>query len=40
MLNGRVVFMVWVEREHGPHLISVREATRYEQRYYFANIGF
>jgi len=40
MLGDRVVFMVWVERLHGPHLISIREATKYERRYYFDNLGF
>ena len=40
MFGERVVFMVWVERLQGPHIISIREATKHEQRYYFNNIGF
>jgi uncharacterized DUF497 family protein len=40
MLGSAVVFMVWVDKVDCPHLISVREATKYEQKYYFANIGY
>ncbi|MEN8220546.1 MAG: BrnT family toxin [Pseudomonadota bacterium] len=40
MFGDRVMFMVWVEKLHGPHIISIREATKHEQRYYFKNIGF
>lgn len=40
MLDSRVVFMVWVDKIEYPHIISVREATKYEQKYYYANIGF
>ena len=40
LLKDRVVFVVWVERDGGAHLISVREATKHEQRYYFANVEF
>jgi hypothetical protein len=36
-LQDKVVFMVWVEREDDIHLISVREATKAEQRFYYAN---
>jgi uncharacterized protein len=38
LLNAIVVFMVWTDRQH-PHIISVREASKYEQKYYYANIG-
>jgi uncharacterized DUF497 family protein len=38
MLDTDVVFMVWTERDTGPHLISVRKANRHEQEYYFANL--
>ena len=40
IFNEHVIFMVWVERLQGPHLISIRKATKYEQRYYFDNINF
>ena len=39
-LGSTVVFMVWVDRGEYSHLISVREATKYEQKYYYANIGY
>ena len=38
LLDKFVVFMVWVERENGPHLISVRKAKKYEQKYYSENL--
>lgn len=38
LLGERVVFMVWVERETGPHLVSVRKAEKHEQRYYIENL--
>ena len=34
-LNGRVVFLVWTDREEGPRLISCREAEPYEKQAYF-----
>ncbi|GAB6141901.1 BrnT family toxin [Methylosoma difficile] len=40
LLNSVVVFMVWVDKVEHPHLISVREATKHEQKYYYANIGY
>ncbi|MFI3155556.1 MAG: BrnT family toxin [Methylococcaceae bacterium] len=40
LLNSVVVFMVWIDKVEHPHLISVREATNYEQKYYYANIGY
>ena len=40
IIEGIVVFLCWVEREHGPHLISIRKAKRYEQKYYFSQIGY
>ncbi|MGB5599832.1 MAG: BrnT family toxin [Thiothrix litoralis] len=36
--RGQVVFVVWVERPTGAHLISVRKAEKHEQRYYFSNV--
>jgi uncharacterized protein len=38
-VNGRVVFVVWVDRQDAAHLISVREATKYETRTYFKIIS-
>jgi len=40
LLNSVVVFIVWIDKADHPHLISVREATKYEQKYYYANIGY
>lgn len=40
MLSGKVVFAVWVDRPAGAHMISVREAERHEQKFYYANIQF
>jgi uncharacterized DUF497 family protein len=37
--NGRVVFVVWVDRQDAAHLISVREATKHETRTYFKVIS-
>jgi uncharacterized protein len=34
-LQGRVVVLVWTDRDGGPRLISCREATPYEQEAYF-----
>ncbi len=34
-LKGRVVFLVWVDCEDGPRLISCREAEPYEKQAYF-----
>jgi uncharacterized protein len=34
-LRGRVVVLVWTDREGGPRLISCREANGYEQEAYF-----
>jgi uncharacterized DUF497 family protein len=34
-LNGRVVVLVWTDREDGPRMISCREAERHEQEAYF-----
>jgi uncharacterized DUF497 family protein len=38
-VNGRVVFVVWVDRQDAAHLISVREATKHETRTYFKIIS-
>jgi len=40
LLNGKVVFVVWVELPDSARLISVRDAKRQEQRFYYANIQF
>lgn len=40
LLGPRVIFMVWVEETEQPRVISAREATTHEQRYYFSNIGY
>jgi len=34
-LNGRVVVLIWTDREDGPRMISCREAERHEQEAYF-----
>lgn len=34
-LQGRVVVLVWTDREDGPRMISCREAERHEQEAYF-----
>jgi uncharacterized DUF497 family protein len=39
LLEGRVVFVVWTERETGAHIISIRKAVRHEQKIYFEVIG-
>ncbi len=39
LLEGRVVFVVWTERETGAHIISIRKAERHEQKIYFQAIG-
>ena len=35
LLAGRVVVVVWTERENSAHIISIRKAERHEQRIYF-----
>lgn len=40
VLHGIVVFMCWVERQDGPHLISIRKAKRHERAHYFQTIGY
>jgi uncharacterized DUF497 family protein len=34
-LKGRIVVLVWTDREEGPRMISCREAEPYEQEAYF-----
>lgn len=34
-LKGRVVVLVWTDREEGPRMISCREAEPHEQEAYF-----
>ena len=33
--QGKVVVLVWTDRDDGPRLISCREAERHEQKAYF-----
>ena len=35
LLNGRVVVLVHIDRNDDMHVISLREAEKYEARYYF-----
>lgn len=35
VLNGRVVVLVWTEREEGPHLISLRYGDKRETQDFF-----
>ena len=39
LLAGRVVFVVWTERESCAHLISIRKAEKHEQKIYFQATG-
>lgn len=38
-LQDRVVHMTYTERGEALHVISLREATRYEARYYFETVS-
>jgi len=40
LLHGIVVLVVWVEREHGPHIVSARKAKRHERAYYFKTVRY
>jgi uncharacterized protein len=40
LLNDVVVFLCWVERQQGPHLISIRKAKKHERATYFKSIGY
>ena len=40
LLNGKVVVLVWTDRESTLHLISCREAERHEQEAYFQAFFF
>ncbi len=39
LFYGIVVFMVWVDRPAGPHLVSVRKAVKHEERRYWEAVG-
>lgn len=39
LLEGRIVFVVWTERETSAHIISIRKAERHEQKIYFKATG-
>ncbi|MCB1717004.1 MAG: BrnT family toxin [Candidatus Competibacteraceae bacterium] len=34
LLEGHIVFVVWVERAASAHIISIRKAERHEQKIY------
>ena len=38
MWRGRIIFLVWTERQNGAHLISCRYADRSQVEDYFANL--
>lgn len=38
-IHGLVVSLCWTERNRGPHLISIRKATKHEQKHYLDAIG-
>jgi uncharacterized protein len=35
LLDGKVVVLVWTDRDDGPRLISCREAEKYEKQTYY-----
>lgn len=37
-LDSRIIFMVWMNENDCPRVISAREATKYEEKFYFSNI--
>jgi uncharacterized DUF497 family protein len=37
-LNGRVVVLVWTDRQTGPHLISRRYGDKHETKRYFETL--
>lgn len=39
-LHGRIVHMTYTERGENLHVISLREATKHEARYYFEAISY
>ncbi|MCX7109623.1 MAG: BrnT family toxin [Proteobacteria bacterium] len=39
-LGGHIVFLVWVDRPSGPHLISCRKAERHERKIYAQALGY
>ena len=39
LLEGRIVFVGWTERETGAHIISIRKAERHEQKIYLQATG-
>jgi len=40
LFRGRVVTLIWTERDGEPHLISCRYGENYEYKEYFANNRF
>lgn len=36
--RGRVIFLVWTERQHAAHLISCRYADKHQTQRYFATV--
>ena len=39
LLDGRIVFVVWVERATDAHIISIRKAERHEKKIYLQATG-
>jgi uncharacterized protein len=39
-LDGRIIVVVYTERQHIIRIISARKATKYEQRTYFEQISY
>jgi len=39
LLRGAVVVIVWTDRETGPHIISMRKATKGETNDYWRRVG-
>lgn len=37
-LNGRVVVVIWTERDAGPHVISCRYGDKHETQRYFREV--
>ncbi|MCP4338552.1 MAG: BrnT family toxin [Desulfobulbaceae bacterium] len=40
LLNGRIVVVVHTERQEAIRIISIRKATKYEERTYFEQIAY
>ena len=40
MLGSRIIFMVWIDEDDCPRVISAREATKYEEKFYYSNVNY